>query len=79
MDFEFNNSVLGRDLKEIVSNLKEFEISKGKVSGYSIEFYHKSTHSQGSYVYGKNSKNRDEDYDTLLEAIEHELEIAYEE
>ncbi len=79
MEFEFKNQVLGRDLKEIISNIEILEISKGKVSGYSIDFYNKTTQSQGSYVYGKNCKNRDEDYETLLEAIEYELECAYEE
>lgn len=74
LEFEFNNQVLGRDLKELIGNIENIEISKGKVSGYSIEVYEKTTDTQGSYVYSKNSKKRDEDYATLLEAIEFNLE-----
>jgi hypothetical protein len=74
LDFNFNNQVLGRDLKELIGNIENIEISKGKVSGYSIEVYEKTTETQGSYVYSKNSKHRDEDYITLLEAIEFNLE-----
>lgn len=76
-DFEFNNQVLRRDLKELISIVNNIEISKGKVSGYSIEVYDKSTQSQGSYIYSKNIKQRDEDYNTLLEAIEVSLETIY--
>lgn len=79
MEFDFKNQVLSRDLKEIISNIEILEISKGNVSGYSIEFYNKTTQSQGSYLYGKDKKHRDEDYDTLLEAIEYQLECVYEE
>lgn len=78
MEFEFKNQVLGRDLKgliENIENIENLEITKGKVSGYSIEIYDKTTETQGSYVYCKNMKQRDEDYLTLLEAIELNLEI----
>ena len=74
LDFDFNNQVLGRDLKELIENVENLEITKGKVSGYSIEVYEKTTDTQGSYVYSKNSKHRDEDYLTLLDAIEFNLE-----
>ena len=74
MEFEFNNTVLTRDLKELINNLENIEITKGKISGHSIEVYDKKTETQGSYVYCKNMKNRDEDYLTLLEAIEFNLE-----
>jgi len=76
VEFEFNNKVLSRDLKELISKVDNIEISKGRVSGYSIEVFDKSTQSQGSYVYCKNSKHRDEDYNSLLEAIEVALEIT---
>jgi hypothetical protein len=76
LDFEFNNKVLNRDLKELISKVTHLEITKGKVSGYSIEVYDKNTQSQGSYIYSKHSKQRDEDYNTLLEAIEVGLEIT---
>lgn len=74
LDFEFNNQVLCKDLRELIENIENIEISKGKVSGYSIEVYDKTTESQGSYIYSKNSKHRDADYMTLLEAIEFNLD-----
>ncbi len=73
METTFNNRVLSRDIKELMSNLENFEFSVGKVSGHSIEVYDKSNQSQGSYVYNKNIKHRDEDYNTLLEVIENKL------
>jgi uncharacterized protein (UPF0335 family) len=75
VDFDFKNQVLGRDLKGLIENIENLEITKGKVSGNSIEVYDKTTETQGSYVYCKNMKQRDEDYLTLLEAIEVNLEI----
>lgn len=74
LEFDFKNKVLNRDLKELIDSVENLEITKGKVSGYSIEVYNKTTQSQGSYVYSKNSKHRDEDYTILLEAIEINLE-----
>jgi hypothetical protein len=74
LDFEFNNKVLNRDLKELISKVTHLEITKGKVSGHSIEVYDKNTQSQGSYIYSRHSKQRDEDYLTLLDAIEFNLE-----
>jgi hypothetical protein len=73
METTFNNRVLNNDIRELMSNLENFEFSIGKVSGNSIEVYDKSNQSQGSYVYNKNIKHRDEDYNTLLEVIENNL------
>jgi hypothetical protein len=70
---EFKNPTLNKDLKELISNLDNLEISLGKVSGHSIEVFDKTNQSQGSYIYGKNIKNRDTDYQTLLEVIEFNL------
>ena len=73
METHFNNRVLNKDLKEIIANNDNYEISIGKVSGHSIEVYDKITQAQGSYLYGKNVKHRDEDYSNLMEVLELNL------
>lgn len=73
METTFNNRVLNRDIKELISNPGNFEISLGKVSGNSIEVFDKSTQSQGSYVYGKNLNHRNEDYYSLTEMLKNNL------
>lgn len=70
MEIEFNNIILTREIKEITSNLYDIEITKGDVSGNSIEIYYKIKNTYTSYVYYKNIKKRDDDYDNLLEILE---------
>jgi hypothetical protein len=65
----FVNVVLKNDLKNITKNIDGFEISKGNVSGNSIEITEKSTQSESSYVYYERDGDRDKDYDLLLEII----------
>jgi len=65
----FVNVVLKNDLKNITKNIDGFEISKGSVSGNSIEITEKSTQSESSYVYYERDGDRDKDYDLLLEII----------
>jgi hypothetical protein len=74
MSKSFINVVLQRDLKDITNNITGFEISKGDVSGYSIEITEKSTDSQSSYVYYDKDAERDNDYELLLELIETKIE-----
>jgi hypothetical protein len=73
METYFNNRVLNKDLKEIIANNENYEFSLGTVGGNSIEVYDKLTQAQGSYLYGKNIKHRDEDYTNLLDIIEFKL------
>jgi len=65
----FVNVVLKNDLKNITKNIDGFEISKGSVSGNSIEITEKSTQSESSYVYYERDGDRDKDYELLLEII----------
>ena len=65
----FVNVVLKNDLKNITKNIDGFEISKGNVSGNSIEITEKNTQSESSYVYYERDGDRDKDYDLLLEII----------
>jgi hypothetical protein len=57
------NKTLNDDLKEIIEN--DYKISKGPVSGNSIEILYDST--SVSYVYYKNIEERDFDFDKLNE------------
>ena len=70
----FVNIVLQKDLNDISKNITGFEISKGSVSGNSIEIFEKDTKSESSYVYYENSADRDNDYELLLELIETKIE-----
>ncbi len=65
----FVNVVLKNDLKELKENVNNFEISKGDVSGNSIEIMDNTTQSQSSYVYYDRKGDRDKDYELLLELI----------
>jgi len=70
----FINVVLERDLKELSNNITGFEITKGDVSGFSIEVVEIETNSQSSYVYYDRDAERDNDYELLLELIETKIE-----
>ena len=60
---KFHNKTLNDDLKEIIEN--DYTISKGPVSGNSIEVLYDST--SVSYIYYKNIEQRDIDFDKLIE------------
>ena len=68
----FVNIVLKNDLKELSQKVKDIEISKGDVSGNSIEITELETNSQSSYVYYDRAGDRDRDYELLLELIKTE-------
>jgi hypothetical protein len=70
----FVNIVLKNDLKSLTENLNDLEISKGTVSGNSIEITEKSTQSESSYVYYERDGDRDKDYELLLELINTKTE-----
>lgn len=74
MDKRIVNIVLQKDLNDIIKNIASIEISRGDVSGNSIEIFEKETKSESSYVYYDNSADRDNDYELLLELIESKLE-----
>lgn len=62
---DLNNRTLVNDLTEILE--KKYEISKGDVSGNSIEV--KEGRSFTSYCYYGNEKKRDEDLKTIEELL----------
>ena len=70
----FVNIVLKNDLKELTQKVKDIEISKGDVSGNSIEITELETNSQSSYVYYDRVDDRDKDYELLLETIKNKTE-----
>lgn len=74
MNNVFVNIVLKNDLKELTEKIKDIEISKGDVSGNSIEIIEVETNSQSSYVYYDRADDRDRDYELLLELIETKIE-----
>jgi len=65
----FVNVVLKNDLKDLTENVNKFKVSKGSVSGNSIEVLDKDTQSQSSYIYYDRNSDRDKDYELLLELI----------
>ena len=65
----FVNVVLKNDLKDLTENVNKFEVSKGSVSGNSIEVLDKETQSQSSYIYYDRNSDRDKDYELLSELI----------
>jgi|LakMenE18May11ns_1017448.scaffolds.fasta_scaffold7860244_1 hypothetical protein len=68
------NIVLKNDLKELTEKIKSIEITKGDISGNSIEIVEVASQSQSSYVYYDRVGDRDKDYDLLLELIESKIE-----
>jgi len=70
----FVNIVLKNDLKELTEKVKNIEITKGDISGNSIEVTELETNSQSSYVYYDRDADRDRDYELLLELIETKIE-----
>lgn len=63
---KINNSVLKRDLNEIIKTGKNFSL--GGVSGYSIE-YMENDYSFSSLTYYDNKKQRDEDFNTIMNLL----------
>jgi hypothetical protein len=68
------NIVLKNDLKDLTEKIKSIEITKGDISGNSIEIVEVASQSQSSYVYYDRVGDRDKDYDLLLELIESKIE-----
>jgi hypothetical protein len=60
---KFHNKTLNDDLKEIIEN--DYIISRGPVSGNSIEVLYDST--SVSYIYYSSVEKRDFDFDKLNE------------
>lgn len=60
---KLHNKTLNDDLKEIIEN--DYTISKGLVSGNSIEVLYDST--SVSYIYYNNNEQRDLDFNKLIE------------
>lgn len=60
------NVTLKTELKEILTNKADLSITKGSVSGSSIEVFNTKTNSDmGSYTYYTRVANRDADFDEL--------------
>lgn len=64
------NIALKNDLKEILANPSNHgEVTKGNMSGFSIEVEVKEPLSFGSYTYYENETLRDADFEILLQLI----------
>ena len=74
MKKDFINVMLINDLEELTDKVRIIEISKGTVSGNSIEVTEREINSQNSYVYYDRVADRDKDYKLLLELIEAKIE-----
>ncbi len=69
------NIALKNDLKEILSNpSKIVSVSKGDVSGFSIEVEENDPQSFSSYTYHEDEKLRDADFDELQTLIKQNNE-----
>jgi len=67
INIKLNNVALKNDLNEILEN--NYEVSKGTVSGNSIEMV--EGNSLSSYTYYGKEKERDEDLKTIEELLEN--------
>lgn len=74
MEPTFKNKVLNRDVKEFFKTILEIEVLKGNISGYSIEVVNNTNDVGGSYLYNDKVKDRDNDYNLLLEVLETIIE-----
>ena len=64
------NIALKNDLKEILVNPNKIaSVTKGEVSGFSIEIEEREPQSFSSYTYYENEKLRDADFDELQTLI----------
>lgn len=68
MKTKFNNRTLNNDLSKILRG--GFIITKGTISGFSIEVLETNPTSYNSYIYYEDEKGRDEDLKTLTELLE---------
>jgi hypothetical protein len=69
MKENFLNIVLKSDFKDLKKNADKLIITKGNVSGYSIEIEDTTTQSQSSYIYYERDGDRDKDFELLLKTI----------
>jgi hypothetical protein len=69
MKENFLNIVLKSDFKDLKKNADKLIITKGNVSGYSIEIEDTTTQSQSSYIYYERDGDRDKDIELLLKTI----------
>jgi hypothetical protein len=63
------NHVLKSDIKNLKLNLENIVVSKGTISGHSIEVEDKETNSQSSYIYYGRKMDRDKDFDLLMDLL----------
>jgi len=69
------NIALKNDLKGILENTSNVaSVTKGEVSGFSIEIEEKEPQSFSSYTYYENEKLRDADFDELQTLIKENNE-----
>lgn len=69
------NIALKNDVKEILKNTNKIaSVTKGEVSGFSIEIEEKEPQSFSSYTYYENEKLRDADFDELQTLIKENNE-----
>ena len=69
------NIALKNDLKEILENPSNIaSVTKGEVSGFSIEIEEKEPQSFSSYTYHEDEKLRDADFDELQTLIKENNE-----
>lgn len=69
MNNNFLNHVLKSDIKDLIKNIDNLTITKGEISGNSIEIEDSVTQSQSSYVYYSRTDDRDKDFNELLNLI----------
>jgi len=66
------NKQLGLELKSIVANKANVSISKGDISGNSIEVRNTKTGDDlGSFCYYDRAEQRDSDYNLLIDKIKN--------
>ena len=68
---EFKNSQIHKVVDMICEDAENFEYSKGKASGYSINVWRiEPIEDEGSFLYYDNESDRDADYDLLVGIVE---------
>jgi hypothetical protein len=60
---EFNNKKLQASISKIIEN--DYPLSKGNISGYSIEIIEPEPLSYTSFIYYENEDKRDEDFEII--------------
>lgn len=65
-----NNKQLNYDLKSILAQKANVSITKGTISGASIEVFNTKTGEDlGSFVYYDRETQRDQDFETLINTV----------